>query len=176
MQLKWYVLVTRPNWEKRVAEGLSRSEITNYYPEITRIERNNVKVIEPLFTSKIFIKISLRQQYLLNGIPGIVKFAYWLGRPAIVQEEEINTLKEFLHKNPSVTTKRIPVNFHDRRKLMKDLNKTKKPTAPKENKKSPRVIIPCLGYILIPNCRKNRVTEYVPASSINYKPINIYDF
>lgn len=176
MQLKWYVLVTRPNWEKKVSERLTRSEITNYLPEIRKVDGHNEPTTEPLFTANIFIKISLTQQSLLKGIPGILKFAYWLGRPAIVQEEEIDTLKEFLQKNPSVTTRRIPVNFQDRRKLMKDLDKTKYSLTSNENRKSAWVILPSIGYVLIPKRRKSIVNmSHINRSTLN--PVdNIYEF
>jgi len=170
MQLKWYVLITKPNWEKRVVQGLSQYEIPNYYPEITRVNRNNVTIVEPLFTANIFIKISLMQQSLLKGIPGIVKFAYWLGRPAIVQEEEIEALKDFLQKNANVTTRRIPINFQERRKLMKDLDKTKKPITLKKHTRSAQVILPSIGYVLIPKRRKDLSADY--ASNHN-QPIHL---
>ena len=50
---KWYAVYTRPKWEKKVAELLSRKRIENYCPlnkSIKQWSDRKKTIFEPLFT------------------------------------------------------------------------------------------------------------------------------
>src|SRR5688500_10904022 len=105
MEKRWYAVYTRPRWEKKVAAALSKSEIENYCP-LNKVERrwsDRKKIIEePLFTSYVFVRASLKEQTVIRETDGIVNFVYWLGRPAVIRNEEIDLIKRFLNQHKNV--------------------------------------------------------------------------
>ncbi len=105
---KWYVIYTRPRWEKKVASLLQAKAIEHYCP-LNRVmkqwsDRKKI-VFEPLFKGYIFVKVRDSVKWDIKGIEGVINFVYWLGKPAQVKEEEINTIKKFLQEFDSVEIK-----------------------------------------------------------------------
>jgi transcription antitermination factor NusG len=101
----WYVIYTRPRWEKKIAAILDQKGIENYCP-LNKVERrwsDRKKIImEPLFKGYIFIKIEETKKWDIKQIDGIVNYVYWLGKPAIVRQSEINNIRFFLKEFSSV--------------------------------------------------------------------------
>ena len=97
----WYAVYTKPRWEKKVAETLTNQKIHNYCP-LNRVLRQwsdrKKFVYEPLFTSYVFVRVAERQLARLNQLDGILQVVYWLGKPAIIKEEEIEVIRQFLHE------------------------------------------------------------------------------
>jgi transcription antitermination factor NusG len=97
----WYVVYTRPRWEKKVAATLSSKGIENYCPlnKVLRQWSDRKKVVyEPLFKGYVFIKLGEGSKWDVKKIDGILNYVYWLGRPAKVKEDEIDTIRRFLHE------------------------------------------------------------------------------
>src|SRR6185295_4409213 len=98
---KWYTVYTRAGWEKRVAENLTRRKIENYYP-LTKLVRqcdNSKKIVhEPLFNTYVFVRISENEILLLRQIVGVINLVYWLGKPAIIHDKEIEIIKRVLNE------------------------------------------------------------------------------
>ena len=93
---KWYVLLTKPKFEKKVSEGLSKVNIMNYLPlhKQLRIWHDRKKWVEmPLFSSYIFVNIDENSRNKVFGINGIVKYISNAGEIAILKEEEIDRIK-----------------------------------------------------------------------------------
>ena len=89
---KWYVIYTKPRWEKKVTELLSRKKIEHFCPlnKVQRQWNDRKKVVdEPLFTSCVFVHIDETEQMAVRLTDGVVNFLYWLGRPAEVRNDEI---------------------------------------------------------------------------------------
>ena len=104
--LLWYVLYTKPKNEKKVAQRLSEAGYTVYCPvqKVRRQWSDRIKVVEePLFKSYIFIQTQYHKRDEVFSYPGIVRYLFWLSRPAIVREEEITVIQKWLgdydHKN-----------------------------------------------------------------------------
>lgn len=97
----WYVIYTRPRWEKKIAKLLEDKGIVHYCP-LNRVEKqwsDRKKVVfEPLFKGYIFIKIEETQKWDIKMINGIINYLYWLGKPAKVKDEEIDKIKMFLQE------------------------------------------------------------------------------
>ena len=57
------------------------------------------KVQEPLFKSYIFVRLGSydREQVGVLETPGAVRFLWWLKKPGIVREEEIEGIRQFLN-------------------------------------------------------------------------------
>lgn len=98
---KWYVVYTRPRWEKKIAAVLVDKGIENYCPlnKVTKQWSDRKKVVlEPLFKGYIFICINENSIWDIKSIDGIINYIYWLGKPAVVKESEIIIIKKFLHE------------------------------------------------------------------------------
>jgi transcription antitermination factor NusG len=97
--MSWYVVYTKPKWEKKVAEKLSQAGIECYCPLITQIKQwsdRKKKVEVPLFNSYVFVQLEEINRNSVFDIPGVVRYLFWLGKPAIVRDEEINIIKKSL--------------------------------------------------------------------------------
>lgn len=97
--MNWYVVYTKPKWEKKVAERLNEIGITAYCPLITKESRwsDRKKMIQvPLFNSYIFVQINEKERNTIFGISGAIRYLFWLGKPAIVKEKEIQAIQEWL--------------------------------------------------------------------------------
>jgi transcription antitermination factor NusG len=92
---------TRPRWEKKVATLLLAAGIENYCPinKVTRQWSDRKKVVhEPVFKGYVFVKVEETKKWDVKKIPGILNFVYWLGKPAKIREEEIDTIRRFLNE------------------------------------------------------------------------------
>lgn len=97
--MPWYVLYTKPRNEKKVALSLQELGITAYCPLQTVVKQwsdRKKKVQEPLFSSYVFVHLSEQQRDLVFQVAGVVRYLFWLGKPAVVRDEEIETLKAWL--------------------------------------------------------------------------------
>ena len=96
---KWYAIYTKPRWEKKIDAALIKKNIESWCP-LQKIERqwsDRKKIVEePLFKSYIFVHINLHEKVKVLQTDGILNFVYYLGKPAIIREEEINLIKQYL--------------------------------------------------------------------------------
>ena len=97
----WYAVYTKPRWEKKISALLSEKGIENYCPlnKVVKQWSDRRKVIlEPVFKSYVFVKIDEEKKWDLKKINGIINFVYWLGKPAVIKEQEIITIRKFLNE------------------------------------------------------------------------------
>ena len=97
--VQWFALYTKPRWEKKIATHLNEKGFVVYCPlnKVVRQWSDRKKIIqEPLFKGYLFIRISESEKAAVKKQPGIVNFVYWNGKPAVVRDEEIETIKRFL--------------------------------------------------------------------------------
>lgn len=95
----WYVVYTKPKWEKKVAEKLNEIGIECYCPLIIQIKQwtdRKKKVEVPLFNSYVFVQLENTDRNSVFQISGVIRYLFWLGKPAIVRDEEINIIKASL--------------------------------------------------------------------------------
>jgi transcription antitermination factor NusG len=97
--MPWFVLYTQPRNEKKVAERLEKLGITAYCPMTIQVRQwsdRKKKVEVPLLNSYVFVHLEEADRKLVFEVPGIVRYLFWLGEPAIVRDEEIKTLQNWL--------------------------------------------------------------------------------
>jgi transcriptional antiterminator RfaH len=95
--MSWYVVYTKPKWEKKVAEKLNQINIECYCPIVTQIKQwsdRKKKVEVPLFNSYVFVRLQETDRNMVFQIPGAIRYLFWLGKPAIVRDEEIDIIKK----------------------------------------------------------------------------------
>jgi len=97
--MNWYVVYTKPKWEKKVAERLNEIGVVAYCPLIEKTSQwsDRKKTISvPLFNSYIFVQIEERGRNRVFEVPGAVRYLFWLGKPATVRDSEIETIQNWL--------------------------------------------------------------------------------
>ena len=90
--MKWFVLYTKPQFEIKVAEALQKIGVRAYCPVYTQLKQysdRKKKVTKPLLRSYVLVKIEDKDRDQVFEIPGVVRYVFWLGKPAIVREDEI---------------------------------------------------------------------------------------
>ena len=96
---KWYALYTKPRWEKKIDSVLVRKGIESWCP-LQKVERqwsDRKKVIEdPLFKSYVFVHIDPSERTKVLSTDGVLNFVHYLGKPAVIKDEEVATIKKYL--------------------------------------------------------------------------------
>lgn len=109
-KLNWYAVYTKPRWEKKVAKLLDEKGIENYCPlnKVVKQWSDRKKVVmEPIFKSYVFVRVQDKEKWDLKSISGILNFVYWLGKPAVVRDDDIDTIRKFLNEFGEVTVSEI---------------------------------------------------------------------
>lgn len=99
--MNWYALYTKPRNEKKVAQKLEAMGLQVFCPMVSTIVQwsdRKKKVQKPLINSYVFVKISDKSKLDVFQVSGVVRYVYWLGKPAIIKEEEIESLKKYLQE------------------------------------------------------------------------------
>tara|TARA_B100000963_G_scaffold350884_1_gene361731 strand:+ start:1266 stop:1739 length:474 start_codon:yes stop_codon:yes gene_type:complete len=99
MEKKWFVVYTRHQQELKVAEQLSAMGITNYCPTITLVKQysdRKKKINKPLLSSYVMVKLEENQREKVFACCGIVRYLFFLGKPAVVPVSDINLMQDHL--------------------------------------------------------------------------------
>jgi transcription antitermination factor NusG len=118
--MNWYVVYTKPKWEKKVAEQLIKMGIECYCPLITQVRQwsdRKKKVEVPLFNSYVFVQLPESDRNLVFQSTGAVRYLFWLGKPAIVRDEEINIIKKGFDGSDSCDVSVVPFQVGDKIEL-----------------------------------------------------------
>ncbi len=97
--MPWFAIYTRPKNEKKVTEQLLNMGIVAYCPMVTQMKQwsdRKKKVETPLIISYVFVNIEDKNRNIVFEVPGVVRYLFWLGKPAVIKDEEIVSLKEGL--------------------------------------------------------------------------------
>jgi transcription antitermination factor NusG len=100
--MAWYVLYTKPRNEKKLAARLESKGITAYCPMQEVVKQwsdRKKKVLEPVFRSYIFVSLEEydKEQTSVLETQGAVRFLWWLKKPGVVRDEEIEAIRNFLN-------------------------------------------------------------------------------
>ena len=110
MEKKWFVVYTKPQQELKVATQLSAMGITNYCPTITLVKQysdRKKKVNKPLLSSYVMVELKQKERQKVFACTGIVRYLFFLGKPAVVPSSEINLMQDHLngvYNDSKVTT------------------------------------------------------------------------
>jgi transcription antitermination factor NusG len=96
--------------EKKVHALLSERGYVSYCPlnKVRKQWSDRVKVVEePLFKSYVFVQLDARQKTDVRFVNGVVNFVYWLGKPAMIREDEIVRIRKFMREYEEVLVESI---------------------------------------------------------------------
>jgi transcriptional antiterminator RfaH len=97
--MPWFAIYTRPKNEKKVTEQLTKLGIEVYCPLVIQVKQwsdRKKKVETPLISSYVFVNIEEAERNRVFDVHGVVRYLFWLGKPAIIRNEEIDLLKDSL--------------------------------------------------------------------------------
>ncbi|MFT3748745.1 MAG: UpxY family transcription antiterminator [Agriterribacter sp.] len=153
----WYVIYTKPRWEKKISDTLRKKGIEQYCPlnRVAKQWHDRKKIVEePLFTSYVFVKVKNDQYTYIKAIPGVISFVYWLGQPAVVKPSEIEAIRLFLAEYKTVSLEKISVSIDDTVTITHGPLIHREGKIVQVNNNSVKVQIPSLGYALIAQVNK----------------------
>jgi transcriptional antiterminator NusG len=156
----WYAVYTRPKWEKKVAELLTRKKVENYCPLYKSVKQwsdRKKTIFEPLFTSYVFVHLDEKEHIPVVQTEGVLNFIYWLGKPAVIKNVEIDAIRTFLLENQDVKLEQIDVNVHDKVKIIAGPFNRWEGDVTEIRSKTVKVLLPSLGYALVAEIPKSRI-------------------
>jgi transcription antitermination factor NusG len=157
---KWYAIYTRPRWEKKVNSLLEGKGIESYCPlnKVRRKWSDRIKTIEePLFKSYVFVKIEDEVRTNVRMTDGVINFVYWNGKPAIIKEKEVQTIKRFLDEYENVELVIMNLRPVQRVKVIAGPLMDQEGKIIEIKNKVAKVAIDSLGYILVADIDKGRL-------------------
>ena len=113
MKKKWFVVYTKPQQELKVSKELTSMGIKNYCPTITLVKQysdRKKKVNKPLLPSYVMVNLEENKREKVFYCNGIVRYLFFLGKPAVVPAFEIDLMQGHLngiYKDVNVATLRI---------------------------------------------------------------------
>lgn len=99
LKKNWLVIYVRPRWEKKVDKLLQEQGIETFCPLRTTENQwadRKKKVSVPLFNGYVFVRINDRDLTKVRYTMGVLNYIYYLGRPAVIRDSEIEKLKDMV--------------------------------------------------------------------------------
>lgn len=155
----WYAVYTRPRWEKKTATRLSELEIETYCPvqPVIKLWSDRKKTVqEPLFASYCFVRIG-NEFTRVRETPGVLNFVYWLGKPAVIREDEIQLIRRFLQDYTNVRTEQIQASVNDRVRVTSGLFADQEGQVLEVRNNTVKLTLPSLGVAMVAEVRKDRL-------------------
>lgn len=162
MNRNWFAVYTKPERAKKVASILNRKGIKNYLPEnnIIGVNAKNKKASkEPLFCSYLFVYINECEISLLQGISGIVNMVYWLAKPVVISNGEIEAIKQLTSFYHNIRLEKTPVNMNDSVRIIDEPVISFKENSASIKFQTLKIVLPSLGYVMI--AERDKVNELV---------------
>lgn len=160
MSFKWYALYTRPRWEKKVNKLLVQKGIECYCPlnKVRRKWSDRMKTIEePLFKSYVFVKIEDAGRTEVRMTDGVINFVYWDGKPAIIKDKEIQTIRQFLDEHENVQVASMDLKQDQRVRIIAGPLMDQEGKVLEIGNKVAKVAIDSLGCILVASIDKSKL-------------------
>ena len=153
MEKKWYVVYTKSRCEKKVSSILNKNNIENYCPlncETKQWSDRKKIVYQPLFSSYVFVKISNNLLYTVKQASSdIINFVYWLGKPAIIRDIEIDNIINFLSSYMNVKLEKQQIHLNDKVKILSGALIDKEGNIISIENNKVKMSLPSLGYVMI---------------------------
>lgn len=163
---QWLAIYTQPRWEKKVHKLLLEKGLNSYCPLNTVYRQwsdRKKKVEEPLFKSYVFVQVSNEERAEVRKTHGVINFVYWLGKPAIVKDTEIETIRRFMNEYDDVEVMELQ-NIQPGSQLVinSGILISHEATALKVGNKMVEVLIESLGFKLVAKIEREKLSLKMP--------------
>lgn len=169
---KWYAVYTKPKWEKKVSELLNRRKIENFCPlnKVIRQWHDRKKIImEPLFTSYVFVRLNDTDLLNAKTTDGVLNLVHWLSKPAIIRDEEIDTIKTFMSEYENIHLEKTKVSPNDTIRVIDGPLMSMEGNVLEVRNKSVKVLLPSLGFHIVAQINISSFEKVVGIHSSNIK-------
>ncbi|WP_308990383.1 UpxY family transcription antiterminator [Mariniflexile litorale] len=100
--MNWYVLYVKSKQEFKVQDYLNKLDLEleafcPYRIELKQWSDRKKKIAVPLISSIVLIKTKEINRDKVFSVPGTIRYLFWLGKPAIVKEFEVEQLLSISH-------------------------------------------------------------------------------
>ena len=158
MKKNWYAVYAKPRCEKKVSALLTKKKIENYCP-MNRVNPNGVDdrrkpVIEPLIQQFVFVCINEMEMQAIRQMNDVINFVYWLGRPAIIKDVEIESIQQCMGEYDQVTIEKTAVNAWDMVRITTTPGYENEGNIFTMQSNKVKVTLPSLGYALTAEAEK----------------------
>ena len=105
MDSQWMAVYTKPRSEKKAYDQLLKKEFEVFLPLRKTLKQWSDRkkwIEEVVIPSYLFIRCTEKQRFEILQEPHVLNFVYWLGKPAIIRDEEIQALKDFINNVKAV--------------------------------------------------------------------------
>ncbi len=152
MQKNWYLVYTKPKCEKKVAALLTRKKIENFCPQnLTQIKqiRKSKMVNQPLFSSYVFVRVYEEKISFIRNLENVLNLVYWKGQPAIIKDEEITIIRDFIHDHQNIRIEKTYVDEKDFARIVDRPDFVIDGNLLTLKNKSIKVNLPSIGFTLV---------------------------
>ncbi|MEO6668299.1 MAG: UpxY family transcription antiterminator [Ferruginibacter sp.] len=159
MKKNWYAVYTKSRCEKRVSALLTKKKIENYCP-LNRIGHSIDKkkmALEPLFPAYVFVYISEMEMAAIRQTSDVVNFVYWLGRPAVIKDVEIESIQHFVSEHTDVVLEKTAVNVSDMVRIVSGPSMEFEGNVVSIKNNKVKVTLPSLGVMMTADVQKSNV-------------------
>ncbi|MFM8597139.1 MAG: UpxY family transcription antiterminator [Flavobacteriales bacterium] len=110
--LSWFVVYTKTQAEKKTSERLQRAGYEVYLPLVEELKQwsdRKKKIQRPLIASVVFVRctaVALNGVYTVQGVSRVLRY---LGRPAVVQAQEILNLQILLQQSAAPEVQQMQI-------------------------------------------------------------------
>ncbi|RTL57222.1 MAG: UpxY family transcription antiterminator [Sphingobacteriales bacterium] len=157
---KWYAVYTKPRWEKKVNQLLAEKGVDTYCPlnKVSRQWSDRVKVVlEPLFKSYVFTRISPDEMTNVRMTNGVLNFVYWNSKPAVIKDKEIELIRKFLDEYDNVELESIEIKPSQKVIIKRGAFMEKEGEVIKVLNNKAVIVINSLGYKIVAQINKNNL-------------------
>jgi transcription antitermination factor NusG len=157
---KWYAVYTKPRWEKKVNSLLTTKGVETYCPlnKVRKKWSDRIKTVEePLFKSYVFVHAREVDQTRVRMTNGVLNYVYWNGKPAVIKEREIETIKKFMNEYDNVEAIAVPIVPRQKVRIETGLLMNTEGIVQKVLHNKVEVMIESLGYLLVATLDKKNV-------------------
>lgn len=164
---QWRIAYTRPGYEKKVAALLEKKKLEVYCPVNTLqrhwMDRKRV-MYDPLFTSYVFVNCPDCDTASILQTDGVLNFVYWLKNPAVVCNEEIETIKKFIAEYDYVSIEKTEVLPNDKVRIINGPLVFWEGNVVEVRTNTIKILLPSLGYSLVAEIRKDNTLNNTHAN------------
>ena len=117
---------------------------------------------EPLFKSYVFVKVDDENRSAVRMTNGAINFIYWNGKPAVIKEKEISAIRRFLDEYENVEARPTQLKVNQRVRITDGTLMDQEGKVLDIRRKTARVAIDSLGYILVAHIDRTKLTSVLP--------------
>lgn len=158
---KWFAVYTKARCEKKVSALLTKKKIDNFLPlnKVARTGQYDYRngVWEPLFSNVVFVYVNEMEMQAVRQVSDVVNFLYWLGRPAVIKDVELENVRQFMNDFEHVDLERIPVNANEMVRVVSTPGFESDGNVFTLKNNKVKLMLPSLGYTLTAETEKANV-------------------